>query len=49
MCDAAGHVVGRTRHNRVSGGANIDGFWRIKNRHVVEAPPMALFAIGGVG
>jgi hypothetical protein len=31
----------------VSGGANIDGFWRIKNRLGAEAPPMTMFVTGG--
>ena len=33
----------------VSGGANIDVNWRIKIRHVGEAPPGARLATGGVG
>lgn len=31
----------------VSGGANIDDFWRIEDRHRREAPPLAGFATGG--
>jgi hypothetical protein len=31
----------------VSGGANIDIFWRTRSRHGSEAPPMVKFTMGG--
>jgi hypothetical protein len=41
------HFIGIDREALVSGGANIDVFWRIRSRHGGEAPPMATFATSG--